>query len=105
MVDIKFISLDGTESLASGAIGDSVMMTALKNDVDGITGECGGQLACATCHVYVDDSRGVCGTPSDIEESMLELAHDVRPNSRLCCQIKVSEELKDTVFHIPERQN
>ena len=67
--------------------------------------ECGGACACATCHVYVDDAwRDATGKPSDMEEDMLDFAYDVRPNSRLSCQIKVRDELDGLVVTVPERQ-
>ena len=73
--------------------------------VPGIEAECGGACACATCHVYVDEKwREVVGGPSPMEEDMLDFGFDVRPNSRLSCQIKVSDELDGLVVATPERQ-
>jgi len=81
------------------------METAIKNYVPGIEAECGGACACATCHVYVDeDWRTVTGVPSPMEEDMLDFGFDVKPNSRLSCQIKVSDALDGLVVRIPERQ-
>ena len=75
-------------------IGSTVMETAIKNDVPGIEAECGGACACATCHVYVDEAwRAIVGEPSPMEEDMLDFGYDVKPNSRLSCQIKVTAEL------------
>ena len=70
-----------------------------------IKAECGGACACATCHVYVDDAwREKTGGPSPMEEDMLDFGFDVRPSSRLSCQIKVTPELDGLVIRTPERQ-
>ena len=70
-----------------------------------IKAECGGACACATCHVYVDEAWfQKTGGPSPMEEDMLDFGFDVRPNSRLSCQIKVTEELDGLVVRVPERQ-
>ena len=77
----------------------------IRNAVPGIEAECGGACACATCHVYVDDAlTDVVGEPEAMEEDMLDFAYDVRPNSRLSCQIKVRDELDGLVVSVPERQ-
>ena len=76
-----------------------------QNGVPGIEAECGGACACATCHVYVDEAwREKVGEPSPMEEDMLDFGFDVRPNSRLSCQIKVRDELDGLVVRTPERQ-
>ena len=86
-------------------VGSTVMETAIKNDVPGIEAECGGACACATCHVYVDEAwREKVGGPSPMEEDMLDFGYDVKPNSRLSCQIKVTDELDGLVVRTPERQ-
>ena len=70
-----------------------------------IEGLCGGACACATCHVYVDDAwREATGQPEQMEEDMLDFAFDVRPSSRLSCQIKVSDALDGLVVRIPDKQ-
>jgi 2Fe-2S ferredoxin len=85
--------------------GSTVMENAIRNSVPGIEAECGGACACATCHVYVDDAWAEkVGAPEAMEEDMLDFAFDVRPNSRLSCQIKVRDELDGLVVHVPERQ-
>ena len=74
------------------------METAIKNAVPGIEAECGGACACATCHVYVEEEwREKVGGPSPMEEDMLDFGYDVRPNSRLSCQIKVTDALDGLV--------
>ena len=71
-----------------------------------IKAECGGACACATCHAYVDPSWiARTGTASAMEESMLDFAENVEPNSRLCCQIKVTDELDGLIVRVPESQH
>lgn len=85
--------------------GSTVMETAVRNSVPGILGECGGACACATCHVYIDDAWvDAVGDPEPMEEDMLDFALDVRPNSRLSCQIRVRDDLDGLVVHTPARQ-
>lgn len=70
-----------------------------------IKAECGGACACATCHVYVDEAwREATGSPEQMEEDMLDFAFDVRSESRLSCQIKVTDALDGLVVRIPEKQ-
>lgn len=105
MPKITFIQPDGTEQVAEGEAGMTVMETAKKHMIEGIEAECGGACACATCHVYVADAwREKVGGPTEMEEDMLDFAFDVRPSSRLSCQIKVREELDGLVVHVPEKQ-
>ena len=105
MPQITFIDAQGTARTVEAANGATVMETAIRNDVPGIVAECGGACACATCHVYVDEAWvGAVGGASQMEQDMLDFASDVRPNSRLSCQIKVSPELDGLVVHTPERQ-
>ena len=76
------------------------MQTALAHSIDGIFAECGGAMMCATCHCYIEDAR--TGEASQGEEDLLDCAEDeVRPSSRLSCQIKVSEDLDGLVVHLP----
>jgi 2Fe-2S ferredoxin len=82
------------------------MEGAVKNNVPGIDADCGGACACATCHVYVDEAwLTMTGGRTATEESMLEFAEGVEPNSRLACQIKVSEPLNGLVVRMPESQH
>lgn len=105
MVKITYIDAAGTERTVDAQVGATVMETAIKHGVPGIEAECGGACACATCHVYVDEAwREKVGPPAAMEEDMLDFGYDVRPNSRLSCQIKVSEELDGLVVRTPERQ-
>ncbi len=105
MPKITYIEHNGTVHDVEGEVGATVMETAIRNAVPGIEAECGGALACATCHVYVrEDWFEKTGGPSEMEEDMLDFAYDVRPTSRLSCQIKVTEALDGLVVDVPERQ-
>ena len=105
MAKLTYIAFDGTRFEVEAQNGSTVMENAIRNGVPGIEAECGGACACATCHVYVDDAwSGVVGQPEAMEEDMLDFAYDVRPTSRLSCQIKVRDELDGLVVHVPERQ-
>lgn len=105
MAKITFIAFDGTRFEVEAETGSTVMENAIKNAVPGIEAECGGACACATCHVYVDEAwTDVVGEPSPMEEDMLDFAYDVRPNSRLSCQIKVADTIDGLVVAVPERQ-
>ena len=106
MAKITYIEHDGTEHVIDVKPGQSVMEGAVKNNVPGIDADCGGACACATCHVYVDAAwTDKTGTKSAMEESMLDFAEGVEPNSRLSCQIKVSDELNGLVVRMPESQH
>ena len=105
MAKITFIAHDGTRFDVEAENGSTVMENAIKNSVPGIEAECGGACACATCHVYVDDAwSDKTGSPEAMEEDMLDFAYDVQSNSRLSCQIKVSDSLNGLVVKVPERQ-
>lgn len=107
MPQVTYIEHNGTERVIAVPVGENVMHGALFNGVDGIIGECGGALACATCHCYIDDAWAdkVGGPASPEERDMLEsAAGEVRPNSRLGCQVVVSEELDGLIVHTPETQ-
>jgi 2Fe-2S ferredoxin len=105
VVKITYIDSDGNVRTAEAEIGATVMETAIRNDIPGIVAECGGACACATCHVHVaEDWKDVVGEPSPMEEDMLDFAFDVRPTSRLSCQIRVRPELDGLVVHTPKEQ-
>jgi ferredoxin, 2Fe-2S len=105
MPKITYIEHDGTTRTVDADIGATVMETALKNEVAGIVAECGGSCTCATCLVHVDEAwSDKVGTRSEEEEDQLDFAFDVRPNSRLSCQIKVTAALDGLVVHTPSYQ-
>lgn len=107
MPAVTYVEFGGTEHFVDVAEGDNVMRGALNNDLPGIIGECGGGLACATCHCYVDDVWAErAGTPTSQDEiDMLESTSDeVKSTSRLSCQIVMTKELDGLIVHLPENQ-
>lgn len=102
MSKVTYIEPGGQQHVVEVQPGLSVMEGAVQNGVPGIPATCGGSCACATCHIYVDEAwRSRVGPRNELEESMLEVADDVQPNSRLGCQIKLTEELDGLVVRIP----
>ena len=105
MPKLTVVAHDGTRFELDAATGSTIMENAVKNSVPGIEAECGGACACATCHVYVDESwTEKVGKPDVMEEDMLDFAFEPKSSSRLSCQIKMSDELDGIVVHVPERQ-
>ena len=105
MVKITFIQPDNSEQVVECEPEMTLMEAARLHNVPGIEAECGGACACATCHVYVDQAwRDKTGTPSQMEEDMLDFAFDVRDSSRLSCQIKVKPELDGLIVRVPAKQ-
>jgi 2Fe-2S ferredoxin len=93
---VTFVQMDGVEKTVENVEpGESLMMIARANGVDGILGDCGGSCSCATCHVYVEPQwMAKVGSPDEIEASTLDMVSDIqRSNSRLCCQITMRPEL------------
>ncbi len=106
MPKIKYIEHNGKERDVEVPTGWSVMEGAVKNRVPGIDADCGGACACATCHVYVDPEwLPKLPKQQEMEVSMLDFADDVRPNSRLSCQIKVKPELDGLIVRTPKSQH
>jgi 2Fe-2S ferredoxin len=103
---VTYIDHDGTRHEATVSDGDSVMQGAVNNMILGIVGECGGALACATCHCYVDEAwTSRVGPPSEMEQEMLEsAAEEKKPNSRLSCQINITPALDGLVVRLPAKQ-
>ena len=105
MPKITFIDAGGTSRTVEADTGSTVMEAAIRNAVPGIEAECGGACACATCHVYVSEEWAEkVGKPQPMEDDMLDFAFDVRPTSRLSCQIKVKPELDGLVVTTPSKQ-
>jgi ferredoxin, 2Fe-2S len=105
MPKITYIDNDGTARTVDAELGASVMETAINNDIPGILATCGGSCSCATCHVYVaEDWYDRLPPPALDENDMLDTAHDLKPNSRLSCQIKVTPELDGLSVTTPPRQ-
>ena len=106
MPRVTFIEPDGTAHHVEIANGCSVMEGALNNGIRGIDGDCGGNCACGTCHVYVEaDWCERTSTKSDMERDMLEFAEGAREDSRLCCQIEMADGLDGLIVHIPDSQH
>lgn len=106
MPRVSFVHPEGETHEVEAADGSSVMRAALLGGVSGITADCGGEASCATCHVYVAEPwLERVGTPGPDEDDMLDFAECERqPNSRLSCQIKITEELDGLVLTLPESQ-
>ena len=105
MVKIKYIEHNGKEHEIDVANGLSVMEGAVQNDIPGIDADCGGGMACATCHVYVkEDWFNKLPVKAIGEDDMLDQAYEPNSKSRLSCQIIVSDDLNGLVVHLPEKQ-
>ena len=108
MANITYIEHDGTEHVVDVKPGLSVMEGAVKNNIPGIDADCGGECACATCHVYVDaaflDKTGL-PEPGSQEAAMLSFAAVAQPDSRLSCQITMREDLDGLIVRMPEGQH
>lgn len=105
MAKITFVNHDGSEATFEGENGMTVMEVAVKNSVEGIDADCGGACACATCHVYVrDEWQAKTGERAEMEDDMLDFAFEVKDNSRLACQLKVSDALDGLIVEVPEKQ-
>ena len=105
MPKVTIVEYDGVTHELDSEVGETVMESAIKGGVASIIAECGGACGCATCHVYVDEPWVAKLPPKAIEEEeQLDLAFDVRPNSRLSCQIFVTDELDGLVVRTPSHQ-
>jgi len=106
MPKVTYVAVDGSRATVDATAGDSVMATAVRNGVSGIVGECGGNMSCATCHVYVaTEFAERVGEPGDLEDAMLDLGvSDRRATSRLSCQIELADDLDGLVVHTPAEQ-
>ena len=105
MAIIKYIEHDGKEHSAEVQNGLTVMEGAIQNDIPGIDADCGGGMSCATCHVYVKDDWYEKLPKKEMgEDDMLDQAYEPKSNSRLSCQIIVSDDLDGLSVYMPERQ-
>ncbi len=108
MAKITYIQPDATPRTCVNFEGMTVMHLAVGNLVDGIDALCGGMMQCGTCHVYLDPAwQGRVGPPSENEAAMLEALSDkidVRPESRLSCQIHITEALDGLIVRVPSDQ-
>ena len=106
MPKIVYVSPAGDERAVDATVGDSVMVTATRAGVPGIIGECGGNASCGTCHVWVrDEFWDEVGPTNETEEDLLDMgATDRRDNSRLSCQVQVTEALDGLTVDVPPDQ-
>lgn len=105
MPTLTYIEFDGTKHTIDAELGTSVMRGAIDHGVPGIDADCGGECSCATCHIIVNDEwMDVVGRPAEDEEAMLDLNPEREVNSRLSCQIEVSDALDGLVVKLPEFQ-
>lgn len=103
MPKIIYITPDGERHAVEVQTGYTVMEGAINNDIAGIVAECGGACACATCHSYIDTAWLDKMPPiDDMEDSMLDAAYERKANSRLTCQIEVTEALDGLVIHVAD---
>lgn len=100
MPKVTFIQQNGEQIVVEDAVG-TLMEIATDNDVEGITGDCGGVCSCSTCHVYVtQDWQARAGSADEIEMDTLDFNEHKKPNSRLCCQIELTEELDGLIVEV-----
>ena len=105
MPKINYIEHGGKKHTIEVANGLTVMEGAIQNNIPGIDADCGGSMACATCHVYVKEEWfNKLPKKEDGEEDMLDMAFEPNKFSRLSCQLTVSEELEGLVVKLPEKQ-
>jgi 2Fe-2S ferredoxin len=105
MPKVTYVQPDGTPKTVAAPAGTTLMEAAIDNDVEGIVAECGGACSCATCHVYVDPEwLGKIPRPEAQEDGMLDCVLDRRDNSRLSCQIVLTDELDGIVVRVADEQ-
>ena len=105
MTKIIYVEHNGNSHTVNVENGLSVMEGAVQNNIPGIDGDCGGGMSCATCHVYVkEDWFSKLPQRDDGEEDMLDMAFEPKKNSRLSCQLIVSDELDGLTVNIPSKQ-
>lgn len=106
MPKVTFIAFDGTRYPVDATAGLSLMRAAVDHGVPGIDADCGGQCACATCHVFISPPwSSLTGARTTREDEMLNFAADFRDSSRLACQIPVTDAMAGIEVHMPEAQH
>lgn len=103
MAKITYVEFDGTKHTVDAKPGDTLMSAAVDNSVPGIDGDCGGNCACATCHLFVDGE--LASGASEEEQDMLGIADGIQENSRLGCQITIDESMDGLVVNLPMGQH
>jgi len=102
MPNIKFVDANGEPHSVDVPSGSNIMEAAVDNAIEGILGDCGGALSCATCHCYLDDQGVKLAPPiSEFEEHMLELVLDREAKSRLGCQVELTDEMDGITVTLP----
>lgn len=102
---VQFVTHDGTSTEVEVDAGTNIMQAAVDNGIDAIIAECGGACSCATCHCYIADNWGsVIDKPGDTEKDLLECVIDPQVNSRLSCQVVVTDQMDGIIVNIPESQ-
>ena len=105
MSKITYIDSSGNSKTINIANGLSVMEGAIQNNIPGIDADCGGGMACATCHVYVKEEwLNKLNKPEDAEQDMIDMAFEPKKNSRLSCQLIVSDKLDGLIVTTPSKQ-
>ncbi len=105
MSKITYIDSSGNSKTINIANGLSVMEGAIQNNIPGIDADCGGGMACATCHVYVKEEwLNKLDKPEDAEQDMIDMAFEPKKNSRLSCQLIVSDKLDGLIVTTPSKQ-
>ena len=105
MSKITYIDSSGNSKTIDVANGLSVMEGAIQNNIPGIDADCGGGMACATCHVYVKEEwLNKLDKPEDAEQDMIDMAFEPKKNSRLSCQLIVSDKLDGLIVTTPFKQ-
>ena len=105
MTKITYIENSGTSHTKEVANGLSVMEGAVQNDIPGIDADCGGGMACATCHVYINEEWwDKLQVKENGEEDMIDMAYEPNKFSRLSCQVIISDELDGLIVRIPSKQ-
>ena len=105
MAKITYIEHNGKSHTINVENGLTVMEGAVQNDIPGIDADCGGSMACATCHVYVKEEWfNKLPKKEDGEEDMLDMAFEPKKNSRLSCQLMVTDQIEGLVVNLPEKQ-
>ena len=106
MAKITYVEHNGNLHTVNVDNGLSIMEGAVQNNIPGIDGDCGGGMSCATCHVYINDDEWFKKLPEKEmgEDDMLDQAFEPKSNSRLSCQLIVSDDLDGLIVHMPEKQ-
>ena len=106
MAKIKYIDFQGNSKTIEIENGLTVMEGAIQSNIPGIDADCGGSMACATCHVYVEEKWfNKISKAEDAEVDMIDMAHEPKKNSRLSCQLIISDELDGLTVTTPEKQS